>query len=287
MVPNLEAGPSQLSRRLLDEAIVRERTEIGGRGEPVGISTEMILAIGTGREPSARTASAKKLSARKVSVKRTPKRRKVGRNRDVDLPADAIRSSRKPRWQFRRRWSRRTIVPAARARGLTEIERTVGAEAPGLRERKRRGIVMAIDVIVIDIGAAATTRRNRRLRDGHVRVRLHATRIGRTVTVIGIEIGTEKRRVSVSVNVSETVNGEKMARAAALEDTQEAVGRMGIGHRERVERMTRRSGLTLGMTIAFEMTTANERLEGRLDQKRIDREYGYNRRICRVTNVGR
>jgi hypothetical protein len=285
MVPNLEAGPSQLSRRLLDEAIVRERTEIGGRGEPVGISTEMILAIGTGREPSARTASAKKLSARKVSVKRMPKRRKVGRNRDVDLPADAIRSSRKPRWQFRRRWSRKTTVPVARARGLTGIERTVGAEVLGLRERKRRGIVMAIDGTEIDIGAAATTRRNRHLRDGHVRARLPATRIGRTVTVIGIENEIGKRRVSV--NVSETVNGEKMARVAALEDTQEAVGRMVIGHRERVERMTRMSGLTPVTMIASVMTTVKERPEGRLDQKRIGREYGYDKRICRVINVGR
>jgi hypothetical protein len=161
----------------------------------------------------------------------------------------------------------------------------VGAEVPGLRERKRRGIEMAIDVIVIDIGAAATTRPNRRLRDGHVRARLHATRIGRTVTVIVIETGTEKRRVSV--NVSETGNGAKMAKVAALEDIQEAVGRMGIAHRERVERMTRRSGLTPVTMIAFVTTMANERPEGRLDQKRIDREYGYNRRICRFTNVDR
>jgi hypothetical protein len=78
-----------------------------------------------------------------------------------------------------------------------------------------------------------------------------------------------------------------MARVAALEDTQEAVGRMVIGHRERVERMTRMSALTLGTMIAFEMTTANERLEGRLDQKRIGRESEYDERICRIDTVTR
>jgi hypothetical protein len=97
MVPSLEAEPSHLSRRLLDGAIVRERTEIGGRGEPVGILTEMILVIEIGREPSARTANAKTASARKVSVKRRSKRRKVDRARDVDLPAGGTRSLRKPR----------------------------------------------------------------------------------------------------------------------------------------------------------------------------------------------
>jgi hypothetical protein len=35
------------------------------------------------------------------------------------------------------------------------------------------------------------------------------------------------------------------------------------------------------------MTTVKERPEGRLDQKRIGREYGYDKRICRVINVGR
>jgi hypothetical protein len=78
-----------------------------------------------------------------------------------------------------------------------------------------------------------------------------------------------------------------MARVAALEDTQEAVARMVIGHRERVERMTRMSGLTPVTMIASVMTTVKERPEGRLDQKRIGREYGYDKRICRVINVGR
>jgi hypothetical protein len=255
MVPSLGVAPSRPSQRRLDEAIVRERMETGGRDEPVGISIETILVIETGHVPS----------ARRLSARRMLKRRTVGRDRDVDHRADATRSSQRSSRRLQRSWARMTMPPAARAPGRTRIEKMTEVEALD-RGRRRRGNVMAIDATVIVIEAAVMSRRNRRPRDGHVRARLYGTRIGRIGTVI--EIGIERRRVSVSARA----NGERMARAVELDDTPEAVGRMDIG-RGRVGRTTRTSGPTPATTTTVCGTRmANEKRGGRLGPRRSDRE---------------